>query len=77
MDFYLELHNGECGLDGHFCDQQRDHGPSVLIQPVRSNIMMLGRLRNIILNAVLRCNMILSEVMTTNGTGSSTRSDES
>ncbi len=30
MDFFLEIHNGECGLGGHFCDHQRDHGPSVL-----------------------------------------------
>ena len=29
MDFFLEIHNGECGLGGHFCDKQRDHGPSV------------------------------------------------
>ena len=20
MDFFLEIHNGECGLGGHFCD---------------------------------------------------------
>ncbi len=33
MDFFLEIHNGECGLGGHLCDQRRDHGPSVLIQP--------------------------------------------
>ncbi len=33
MDFFLEIHNGECGLGGHFCDHERDHGPSVLIQP--------------------------------------------
>ncbi len=33
MDFFLEIHNGECGLGGLFCDHQRDHGPSVLIQP--------------------------------------------
>ena len=30
MDFFLEIHNGECGLGGHFCDHQRDHGPNVL-----------------------------------------------
>ena len=30
MDFFLEIHNRECGLDGLFCDHQRDHGPSVL-----------------------------------------------
>ena len=30
MDFFLEIHNGECGLGVHFCDHQRDHGPSVL-----------------------------------------------
>ena len=30
MDFFLEIHNGECGLGGHFCYHQRDHGPSVL-----------------------------------------------
>ncbi len=30
MDFFLEIHNGECGLGGLFCDHQRDHGPSVL-----------------------------------------------
>ncbi len=30
MDFFLEIHNGECGLGGHFCDHERDHGPSVL-----------------------------------------------
>ncbi len=29
MDFFLEIHNGECGLGGHFCDHQRDHGPSL------------------------------------------------
>ena len=50
MDFFLEIHNGECRLGGHFCDNQRDHGPSVLIQPleatVRSNKRMLERLRN-------------------------------
>ncbi len=28
MDFFLEIHNGECGLGGHFCDHQRDHGPN-------------------------------------------------
>ncbi len=28
MDFFLEIHNGECGLGGLFCDHQRDHGPS-------------------------------------------------
>ncbi len=22
MDFFLEFHNGECGLGGHFCDHQ-------------------------------------------------------
>ena len=22
MDFFLEIHNGECSLGGHFCDQQ-------------------------------------------------------
>ena len=28
MDFFLEIHNGECGLGGHFFfDHQRDHGP--------------------------------------------------
>ena len=27
MDFFLEIHNRECGLVGHFCDHQRDHGP--------------------------------------------------
>ena len=32
MDFFLEIHNGECGLGGLFCDHQRDHGPSVLIE---------------------------------------------
>ncbi len=32
MKFFLETHNGECGLIGHFCDQQRDHGLSILIQ---------------------------------------------
>ncbi len=32
MDFFLEIHKGECGLGGHFCDHQRDHGPSVLIR---------------------------------------------
>ncbi len=36
MDFFLEIRNGECGLGGHFCDHQRDHGPSVLIQPFSS-----------------------------------------
>ncbi len=30
MDFFLEIHNGECSLGGHFCYHQRDHGPSVL-----------------------------------------------
>ena len=24
MDFFLEIHNGECSLGGHFCDHQRD-----------------------------------------------------
>ncbi len=23
MDFFLEIHNGECGLGGHFCDTGR------------------------------------------------------
>ncbi len=30
MDFFLEIHNGECGLGEHFCDQVRFPGPSVL-----------------------------------------------
>ena len=25
MDFFLEIHNGECGLGGHFCDH--NHNP--------------------------------------------------
>ncbi len=28
MDFFLEIHNGECGLGEHFCDHVRCHGPS-------------------------------------------------
>ncbi len=36
MDFFLEIYNGECGLGGLFCDHQRDHGPSVLIQKRQS-----------------------------------------
>ncbi len=31
MDFFLEIHNGECGSGEHYCDHQRDHGPSVFI----------------------------------------------
>ncbi len=23
MDFFLEIHNGECGMGGHFCGQVR------------------------------------------------------
>ena len=30
MGFFLETHNVECSFGGHFCDQQRDHGPSIL-----------------------------------------------
>ncbi len=30
MGFFLETHNGKYGFGGHFCDKQRDHGPSVL-----------------------------------------------
>ncbi len=45
MGFFLVTHNGVCGMGKHFCDQQRDHGLSVLLQPkearVRSNIIML------------------------------------
>ena len=25
MGFFLETHNGECGLGKHICGQQRDH----------------------------------------------------
>ena len=32
MDFFLETHNGECGLGEHFCDQVRCHCTSVLMQ---------------------------------------------
>ncbi len=50
MDFFLEIHNGECGLGEHFCDHQRDHGPSVLIQsqlPSRliRNLFRRGRIQ--------------------------------
>ena len=31
VGFFLETDNGECGFGGDFWDQQRDHGPSVLI----------------------------------------------
>ncbi len=38
MDFFLEIHNRECSLGGHFCDHQRDHGQGVLIQPKRPQL---------------------------------------
>ena len=44
MDFFLQIHNGEWCLGGHFCDQQRDHGPSVLIE----NITFLSSLQHLI-----------------------------
>ncbi len=34
MDFFLEIHNGECGLGKHFCDQVRfDTGRSQNPEP--------------------------------------------
>ncbi len=34
MDFFLEIHKGECGLGEHFCDQVRCHGPSECLNAV-------------------------------------------
>ncbi len=43
MDFFLEIHNGECGLGGHFCDQQRDHGPESRTQKSEVSTRKLTR----------------------------------
>ena len=43
MDFFLEIHNGECGLGGHFCDHQRDHGPSVSSPGHRESVSTQNR----------------------------------
>ncbi len=44
MDFFLEIHNGECGLGEHFCDQVRCHGPSECLNAVLR--CQLGTSRN-------------------------------
>ena len=44
MDFFLKIHNGECGLGEHFCDHVRCHGPSssvVIIQATSQNFSIL------------------------------------
>ena len=47
MALFVEIHNGECGLGGHFCDQQRDHGPSVTAaMSSHLNLFPHGRTQN-------------------------------
>ncbi len=41
MDFFLEIHNGECGLGEHFCDQVRSVSTQAEVR-TRSQIQKSG-----------------------------------